>query len=113
MADPQLYIAGLPVFNQAVHLDSLRHQVEYVTPKSARRALDGTLWVQAAVDWKKKVVTISGQGLPSAGFSQYLFAQATYVTPEFVVAGVITAVTGPDRDVWGAEDTWTITLEET
>ena len=110
---PQLYIAGLPIFTQGVHLDSLSHQVGYLTPKSTRRALDGTLWVQAAVDWKKKLVTISGQGLPTAGFSQHLFAQASYVTPEFTVAGIITAITGPDRDVWGAADTWSIVLEET
>lgn len=113
MASPQLYINGLPIFTQDVHLDSLNHSIEVQSATNVVRAMDGSLWVQSIYEWKKRKVTITGQGLPTDGFSDHLYALATYIHGNLIVSGVIVSVNGPDRDVWEASDNWSIVIEET
>lgn len=113
MDDPQIYINGLPILTQDVHLDSLRQSVEYLTATSTRRAIDGTLWIQQAVFWVKRRVTISGQGIPTLGFGQYLYSPAVYISGDLSVGGVIVEVSGANRDVWAAQDDWSVVIEET
>lgn len=111
MPAPQLYVDGLPIFSQEVHIDSLDHSVEMLTATSVSRTMAGTLWVQSIANWKKRRVTITGVGLPSEGFSDHLYAAAVYVADTMTVPGVITAV-NQSRDAWGAQDSWSIVLEE-
>ena len=110
---PQIYINGLPILTQEVHLDSLRHSVEYLSATTTRRALDGTLWIQQVTGWVKRRVTISGQGLPTTGFGQYLYSPAVYTSGDLSVGGIIVEVSGANRDIWTAQDDWSVVIEET
>lgn len=112
MATPQLYVGGLPIFDTSTHLDSLSRNIDFQTGANVERAMDGTLWIQEVVGWKKRVVTITGSGLPFAGFGDYLYQPATYIEGDLVIGGVITSVSGHGRSVWDAQDNWTIVLEE-
>lgn len=109
----QIYVAGAPILTQRVILDSLRVSVEHIDGGVTRRAADGTLWVQRAGTWRKRVVTVLGQGVgPVEGFGAYLHQDAVLVGVGASLAGTIIAVSAPDKNAYSAEDGWSITIEE-
>jgi len=111
----QLYFQSLPQLTQGLMLDGVQMSVEAQDAAVVRRAANGSLWVQKTnPHWKKRRLTISGSGIEPSLFFGDMLHEDVVVTATAMpdLAGIVSEVRSPDRDVFGKVDQWSIVIEE-
>lgn len=110
----EIYRLGVPILVADLLGDGVTLDVEAIDAGVTRRASDGRIYNQNITGWSKRRATISGSGVGPAFSLGALLRKEVVVTSTSMtdLAGVVTEVRSPNRDVFGKVDAWSLTVEE-